>query len=80
MYFLKVSASNSSDSISQPGNLLAECGTYKPPSEAPFKAPKTLAPVVVLVKPTSKKTLNGLGASSTASVNSNSPSTSSTPW
>jgi len=46
-----------------PGNLFpsSECGIYKPESHAPFNAPKILFPVVVLVKPTSKLHLNGLG-------------------
>jgi hypothetical protein len=30
------------------------CGILMPPSAAPFKAPKTLAPVEVRAKPTSK--------------------------
>jgi len=33
---------------------------FNPPSQAPFKQAKTLLPVVVLVKPTSKIALNGL--------------------
>jgi len=37
-----------------PGNLLVECGTLNPPSVAPFKAPKTLFPVVVFTSPVSK--------------------------
>jgi len=45
--------------ILYPGNLFTEWGTYNPPSVAPLRHAKTLFPVVVLVKPTSKIALNG---------------------
>lgn len=51
-----------------------------PPSEAPLRAPKTLEPVEVRFKPTSKKHLNGRGSSSpNGSVRVYSPSGSVTP-
>ena len=49
-----------SPSLIYPGNLLVEWGIKIPPSTAPFKAPKTLFPVVVLVIPISKNAENGL--------------------
>lgn len=47
-----------------------EWGTYNPPSTAPFKTPKTLDPVVVLLNPVSKKALKGLLSSEGFSLTS----------
>lgn len=44
----------------EPGKRLVWWGIWSPPSQAPLRAPKTLAPVVVLYNPTSRTALNGL--------------------
>ena len=44
------------------------CGMSSPPSKAPFRAPKTRAPVLVLAKPTSRKHLKAPGDPSTSST------------
>jgi len=49
-----------SSSTEWPGNLLLLCGTQRPPSAAPLRAPKTLLPVVVATRPISRETKKGL--------------------
>jgi len=81
MYFLRTSASSSLDSGSNPGKRLSEWGMKIPPSLAPFIAPNTRDPVDVRLSPTSRKHLNGRGASSSSrtSVSFKVPSGSVTP-
>jgi len=52
------------------------CGISSPPSTAPLRAPKTLAPVVVLARPTSRKQRKAPGEPSTLSTLYSSPLTS----
>lgn len=56
MYLLKVFGSNLFGIVLFPGKRFGLCGIKRPPSTAPFMAPKTLDPVVVRVRPTSRKT------------------------
>merc|ERR1711935_32886 len=60
VYLPLLLVTTSTELLVKPGNLLLECGTSIPPSQAPFKTPKHLAPVVVLLIPTSRRALNGL--------------------
>merc|ERR1719278_497731 len=69
-----------------PGNLFSEWGMSRPPSTAPFMAAKTLAPVEVLARPTSRQARNAPGPSSLSSTAYMEPSTlvlpsyTGTPW
>lgn len=68
MYFLNTSALSVLASSSYPTNLVSLCGMEIPPSVAPFKAAKTLAPVVVLRRPTSRTAAKALGPSARSST------------
>merc|ERR1712194_175427 len=51
----------------KPGKFLALCGTCKPPSAAPLRAPHMRAPVTLRLIPTSRMHLKGFCSDSSSS-------------